>query len=431
MTLTEDAIQNFMADHDLESSIISYSESRPDLLQTGQAVTLLSSERRRLTRRQNRYQLYDIYGVCTVDGVALPEFQAALEKGVDLDAVEHWSYDVPNLDVIIKLVQAVNQQGFKVYGARHEQLATWDVTDEEHLKRALRKQRTVDYDQLIRIEPGEADNPTAETVMVDLGNHPVMTRYEPSEVRRMIYEEDFYDVRDANGHTVLTAIPLASLGAILLCLLLSMRPETIARLLLWPRLSAEAVETAALIYHEDYCSAEREVTTVSDLHLMAHLPVIKDDAHVTTYFQFHHEVNNEAYGPISNAILNEDLLTTLNRTYHSQYDDVAQADRQLTDWLVRTAFRADMFIERIERRKIGTFNIHKICVDDAGNLGEFEGKDRWYGEDYPHSTVFNVIERNLEELERYDLTFEALVTYVLSKPGVALPKPETLMTLPA
>lgn len=406
MTKTEINFNQYMKENDLNASVTAYRYGSPDTIDQHSTVTLLSPEQRRLTHEVGRYQLYNTYGEYCGENMTLPQFNQMMLSMVDQDRVQLKDMTVPNLDVIVDLIHLVNRMGLIVGGTHQVPHDAWEVADDQRLCAAIERGQHTDYDQLIV----EDDNDGA-VKMIDLNYQTVMTPLKQAYTAEMYFERDCYEVRDQNDKVVLNEIPLSKLGAVLLDLLLGGTPLAISAMLLTPRLSPELLTNAQLLFGRTYRSDFREVKSVSDIKLMSHLPVNQDLDQLTTKYRFIGAVSGVDLGQ---PIPGERIVTVLDHIYHHQIiADTTEERRILSDWLLKLAKQMHLVITRQERQETFTADIDDVKLE--GNvMVDFDVSPRMINAIYPVESVFEVRDHDLLQVQRFDLTFTELTTYLLS-----------------
>lgn len=217
---------------------------------------------------------------------------------------------------------------------------------------------------------------------------------------------------DSNNKSVLKQIPENILGSVLLGLLLQIKPFNLKRLLLFPKISSDIAANAntRLRLESHYRSDFREVNSISDIKLLENMPIKKDDDHILKKFQFLNSKNNLNYGgPFAESDARDVLIYVSYDIPDTSKDDA----KKFSDWLIRAAKKAHVYIKRSERRQNNSYLVKHYTVKD-NTIKRLVARSQLKNPEYNHETVFEIFDSSTEESIKYDLSFGELATYLLS-----------------
>lgn len=379
MKKVNNTIEEILDDKDWAVNMLTYDYSESTLISDDTLVTLLSDERRRLTNNKTRFQLFNEYGELYIDGANVNDFKPEFFKRLTEKKPHPLPQDTPNLRIIIDLINEIHKIGLRVIGSSQIRHESWDCI----------------YDNVIP----------------DLKGHDISLKKNDLS-KEFSWERVFYDVLDSDNKLVLKQIPENILGAVLLGLLLKIKPFNIKRLLLFPRISSDiaAKDTTRLKLESHYRSDFREVNSISDIKLLENIPIKKDDDHIIKKFQFLNSKNNLTYGgPFAESDARDALIYVSYDIPDTSKDDA----KKFSDWLIRAAKKAHVYIKRSERRQNNSYLVKHYIVKD-NTIKRLVARSELKNHEFNHETVFEVFNSSTEESIKYDLSFGELVTYLLS-----------------
>ncbi|WP_025023463.1 hypothetical protein [Companilactobacillus nodensis] len=372
-------IEKYLDEKRWAVNMLIYNYSEPTRISDDTLVTLLSDERRRLTKREARFQLFNEYGELYIDDADLDDFRSQFFKRLAEKKSEILPQGTPNLRIIIDLIDEINKMGLHVVGSHQELKESWDCI----------------YDNVIP----------------DLENHDLVLSKKPVP-KKFTWDHVFYEIIDSNDNFILKQIPEKMLGAVLLSLVLKIKPYNIKQMLLFPKISSDiaANPDTRLRLENHYCSDFREVISISDIKLLQNIPIKKDEDHIIKKFQFLNSQNSLEYGgPFAESDARDALI-------HVSYDlpDTSKDDaKKLSDWIIKTADKAHVYIKRRERRQDNCYLVKHFIIKN-NTIDDLIGNTQLADPEYNHESVFEVFNSSTEESMRYDLSFGELVTYLLS-----------------
>ncbi|WP_125588134.1 hypothetical protein [Companilactobacillus jidongensis] len=372
-------IEKYLDEKRWAVNMLIYNYSEPTRISDDTSVTLLSDERRRLTKREARFQLFNEYGELYIDGADLDDFRSQFFKRLAEKKSKILPQGTPNLRIVIDLINEIDKMGLRVVGSHQELDESWDCV----------------YDNVIP----------------DLKNHDLSFKKEPVP-KKFAWDHVFYDVVDSDDNLVLKQIPEKMLGAALLSLVLKIKPYNIKQILLFPKISSDIAANAdtRLRLENHYCSGFRVVRSISDIKLLPNIPIKKSDNYLIKKFQFVNSKNDLEYG---GPFVEGDARDALIQVSYDLPDASKDDSKKLSDWIVKTADKAHVYIQRSERRQDNSYLVEHFIIKD-NTIDDLIGNTQIADPEYNHETVFEVFDSSTEESMRYDLSFGELVTYLLS-----------------
>lgn len=405
MTKAEINFNQYVNDNGLQANLVTYGYGQPDLISKGGTVTLLSAERRRLTQRVGQYQLFNQLGDCYGDEMTLSELQQLLTEIIENGQPNPLPTAIPYLATVLDLIQLVKQRGLVVCGMRQETYDGWQVVDDWLLCAAIERAQTSDEDQLVY-----ARNADGELVLVDLDDNVVLTEMARQSVAKQFFDGQYYEIWAGDQQQLITEVPLESLGAVLLGILLGVAPTSMADMLLSPTLSVDALSTARLLFGRTYRSERLVINQLTDLNQVAQLPICQDEAHVQSKYQFADAGLTLKLGLTVPA---DNIVTVINNNGHGWPTGNDDERCQLSDWLVDLAERTGLTLVRSERQMGFVADITDFVVAH-GEIVDVNLQSRVTRIDDAVETVFNVLDTMTLQTQKMNLTFEELVMYLLT-----------------
>lgn len=400
MTQTDINFNQFMQANHLSANLISYRYSLPDTIDPYSLVTLLSPERRRLTREVVRYQLYNRYGEYCGENLKLGQLNQLLTDFIDNDQVQLIAHPtVPNLDVVVDLVHEVNRMGLHVGGTHQEVTEAWEIVNDQRFMAALKRAQHTDEEQLIC---HEGINKCKR--FIDRDHQVVMNELEKDYASTAHLEGEFYEVRDEAGRVLLNEVPLERLAVVLLALLLGESPESITSLFLRPNPSREDLSDTKLLYGVTQTSAFCELHRVSDIDVIENssvdetLPVVAKYSLTNTYGE---------------TIPSNHVLSTLEAIFHDEMAGTNREQQGISNWLLKLASQQDLVIKRYDRQASFTADITDLIVE-GDQIVDVDIRPRSQKSRPQIETCFEVLERESMRTVKFDLSFDTLVTYLLA-----------------
>lgn len=389
-------LNQYLADQQIYANLLIYDYSQADAVVPESRVTLLSSERRRLTQRGGRYQLYNNSGDFYVNGLTLADLNLRLPAMMASDQPRVLSTEKPHLDVVVELIRQVSRMGLVVTGSRYVCERTWTVTDDRRLMATLLAHRRC------TVRTGEAPG---SAVMVDEDRQPVMREEHDGHDAELVDEVRF-TVQDRAGHPVLRLIPLDSLGAVLYGLRCGFSAQQLQEWLLWPRLDQSLIGSARLALVESRQTPAKPITSLTDLRELHTVSVPTDCPITARWFQFTNAADTRDLG---GAMVPEEAGRTLEAVFHN---DPRPSDREFSDWLVRLAGCYNLQIQRRQRRRLAVCDVDLFKVEN-GEIEDLEATSRANTGGFPE-TVYEILDRDAGFSVCYDLSFRELVPTLLA-----------------
>ncbi|WP_334330472.1 hypothetical protein [Companilactobacillus sp. HBUAS59699] len=399
-------VDKYLDENHLDSSMIIYNYSEPDLITDDSLVTLLSKEKRRLHDRSARFQLFNDYGELYLNEVTLKDLKEQLPKFINEKHHQTLSMETPDLPIVIDLIDQVKKMGLTVIGSRQECFESWNCVYDAMLLHNIVYSGPNIIDQYTTQK-----NRHGEEIMTNDQNVTVFKKHLHKK-GHYIWSRVYYDVVDAGGNTIIEQIPLQTLGAVLLGLVLKLKPQNIKKLLLFPEIPDDAMADPKLRlrYEHHYRSEFLPIESITEIKLLENIPIKHDAQHIVNKFQFLRSDSELDYG---NPIATIDAPNALIGIFHDQLNKSRQDERTLSNWIIQTANKANVFIQRRERRKYNVCYIKHFKIKD-GQIDDIIADEKTTNHCFMYETVFEVFDHNTQQTLRYDLSLGELVTYILS-----------------
>lgn len=389
----------------MAASMLIYDYSTPERISDETPVTLLSEENRRLNQRDGRYLLFNGYGELYIDHANLADFKEKFAHILTENHPKKLIQDAPNLPIIIELINEVKKMGLTVVGSRQIGYKSWDIADWDALLYNLQTTGT-NIDQAFTVQRQDDKD-----MMVNSQNEVVLEKYHNSK-EHFIWDVVFYDIIDSDGNIVISQIHIKKLAIVLLGLILKLRVENIKKMLLFSRISNDIITNpnVKLQFERHYRSDYRSISSITDIKILDNIPIVHDRQHSLNKFNFSISGNDITD---TNPIAENDAENALMTILHDVPDHSARDAKKLSDWIIKTADKAHVFIQRRERRQFNICDINHFVIKN-GQIDDLLANERPTEHQFPIETVFEVFDSALEESIRYDLSLDELVTYILS-----------------
>ncbi|WP_261809678.1 hypothetical protein [Levilactobacillus humaensis] len=389
-------LNQYLADQQIYANLLIYDYSQADAVVPENRVTLLSPERRRLTQRGGRYQLYNNSGDFYVNGLTLADLNRRLPEMMASDQPQVLSTEEPHLDIVADLIRQVAAMGLVVTGSRYVCERTWTATDDRRLMATLLSHRGC------TVQAGETPG---STIMVDEDQQPVMREEHDGHDAELVDDVRF-TVQDRAGHPLIRLIPLDLLGTVLYGLRCGFSAHQLQEWLLWPRLDQSLIGSARLALVESRQTPAKPITSLADLRKLNTVSVPTDRPITARWFQFTNAADTRDLG---GAMAPEEASDVLEAAFHG---DPRPSDREFSDWLVRLAACFNLQIQRRQRRRLAVCDVDQFKVEN-GEIEDLEATSRANTGGFPE-TVYEIFDREAGLSVCYDLSFRELVPTLLA-----------------
>jgi len=200
MTEQVEDLHASLRDNGVQTNIQQYDSSLLEPLEIGSITNLFSDENRRLTEKENRYQLYNEFGEYYANGIDFDDLFAKI-RDIQKDGVPKTvPYEEVDLKGIVDLIHIL-QDAISVYGTRQKLYDSWSVLDDRLLEQALYRESQTENQQLSLAADDGRD------YLVDNDDNKVLLRQLISE-QNDVFEPEYYEIRTPDNHVVLSEIPI-------------------------------------------------------------------------------------------------------------------------------------------------------------------------------------------------------------------------------
>jgi len=410
-TMTEqiEDLRTVLKGNDIRANILQYNSSFLEPLEVGSLTNLFSDENRRLTEKENRYQLYNGSGEYYANGIDLDEMFIKIRDIQKNGVPEVVSYEEVDLEGIASMIQAL-QGAVSVYGTRQQIYDSWSVIDDQLLEQALyRESQTEDQQLSLASENGK-------DYLIDSDNNKVLIRQSLSE-QNSVFDAEYYEIRTPDSHVVLNEIPIEKLQLVLLSLINRFTFGQAESNFLWPKLSKDLLSSSELIFERDFCSDDQEITTEADFEKVGKLPIHQDNDHLVSIYQFYG--GERGSSTLGLPVPEYEFMPMYNHLYHNQSDNSQEITQKLSDFLLGLAEDFDIIVLRKERHLMSVYDLNLLTISEKGKI-KVGGKPRTKSGSDMIETVFTLVDKKSPDiLIKQDITINELVSYFLSRANQA------------
>ncbi|KRN96744.1 hypothetical protein [Companilactobacillus kimchiensis] len=408
MPTSKNDLNTYLKEKNLGVNVLQYICSPLEAITRESITTVSSTEGRRLTGTDKRFQFYNNDGALYADGVEFYDLYQTLLKSQSEGLPQILNDEVPDWDVIMDLIHLAGEQGLTVIGNNQKLVDQWDVVDDHYLNIAMYQARDSE-DENAKLIPDQLRPVRDHENKVYLVNDDDQFVLKQNEISGEHPTTDYYQIYAGPNNLLLDDVPVGKLPIVLLCLLEGFTAEQIKIQYLWPKLSADVLATTYLRLEYNNHSNKHIVETKKDLKTIHQLPM-NDDKFTNVKYQAYYATGLKLGAPIDE----NDLSTYFRQVYHNQPLNISDMERKLTNSLVEITDKFNILILRQQRRLLNVSDLDELNISDDDSVG-ISATPRDNDDNVkPIEAVFTLLEKDSMDLVKRDLTLDQLVSYVWS-----------------
>lgn len=405
MTEAQTDVIAYLDSKELSANIYKYQVSPLEAVTKDSIPTLFSSESRRLTQHNERFQLYNENGGLYVDKVPFEEFyQKIVEIQDGKTPAEDNDDHAVNYEMIMSLISYLQSKNYSVWGNNQRGYDNWEVLNDHYLNLSVYRAQKTGQQQLFMTQDDHG-----ETYLVDADDNKVLIRNNNEPNLSEQDNSDYYELRKPDGKVILENIPLRRLGLVLLAIVNGFNVEQVKSQFIWPKLSDTLIADARLLFERNFCSEPQEIKTMADLKSVDELPIISDEDHIVSKYRF---LGQELKWFSKIAFTAEDLPDVFDSLYHNFLIDSTDISKALSDFLVELGESNNQLILRQEQMFLNAGQVDQFLIGEDGGVQISAAQSHDDAIINQVTSVFTILDKTSEKVVQRELTIDELVAYL-------------------